>query len=196
MELKDYNQMPPKLLLKMLEGLVHQTTHEIDPPLYALSADNLVKMLCLIRFLAKIVEVNYKPFNLYTGIKEQNILDFIEKAQKKANNDKQEDWIKRMQLLLSTVMNEALLENVLVAIVCILTKIPVFIIGAPGDQTCGTKLYGSGSNKLLNSSGLKSFNFLCDYQQYLRYIDCNLKTDMPYFLSTSDSNIKAFKKAR
>ncbi|RIB30670.1 hypothetical protein C2G38_2317437 [Gigaspora rosea] len=36
-----------------------------------------------------------------------------------------------MQLPPSTVINEVLLENVLAMIVCILTKIPVFIIGAP-----------------------------------------------------------------
>jgi hypothetical protein len=41
----------------------------------------------------------------------------------------QNDWIRRVA---ATALNEALLENVLVMIVCIMTRIPVFIIGAPG----------------------------------------------------------------
>ena len=44
----------------------------------------------------------------------------------------QEDYINRMQCPPNTAKNEALLENVLVMIVCILTKIPLFLIGAPG----------------------------------------------------------------
>ncbi|KAF0525877.1 e3 ubiquitin-protein ligase [Gigaspora margarita] len=44
----------------------------------------------------------------------------------------QEDYIKRMTKPPQTAENDALLENVLVMIVCILTRIPVFIIGAPG----------------------------------------------------------------
>ncbi|CAJ0637050.1 14246_t:CDS:1 [Entrophospora sp. SA101] len=46
--------------------------------------------------------------------------------------EEQEDYINRMILPPNTAKNEALLENVLVMIVCILTKIPVFIIGSPG----------------------------------------------------------------
>jgi len=44
----------------------------------------------------------------------------------------QNDWIRRMACPPATALNEALLENVLVMIVCIMTRIPVFIIGAPG----------------------------------------------------------------
>ncbi|RIB22645.1 hypothetical protein C2G38_2173423 [Gigaspora rosea] len=57
-------KMPPKLLLEMLEGLVLRTMHKID---------------LLLR--------NY----MWKGIKEQDILDFIEKAQKKADNS--ELWL-------------------------------------------------------------------------------------------------------
>ncbi|CAJ0853177.1 12352_t:CDS:2 [Entrophospora sp. SA101] len=46
----------------------------------------------------------------------------------------QEDNIKRMICPPNTAFNEALLENVLVMIVCMLTKIPVFIIGSPGSS--------------------------------------------------------------
>ena len=44
----------------------------------------------------------------------------------------QNDWIRRMARPPATALNEALLENVLVMIACIMTRIPVFIIGAPG----------------------------------------------------------------
>ncbi|PKY48629.1 hypothetical protein RhiirA4_525636 [Rhizophagus irregularis] len=48
--------------------------------------------------------------------------------------EEQEDYINRMQCPPNTAYNEALLENVLVMIVCILTKIPLFLIGAPGSS--------------------------------------------------------------
>ncbi|CAG8728362.1 3811_t:CDS:2, partial [Racocetra persica] len=108
-ELEDYNRMQSKLLLERLECLARQTSHNIKLPLYALSADNLIKMALillrsranvpvvvmgeagcgkssLIGFLANVVEVNYEPFNLHAGIKEQDILDFMDKAQKRADN--------------------------------------------------------------------------------------------------------------
>ncbi|CAG8812591.1 24865_t:CDS:2, partial [Cetraspora pellucida] len=108
-ELEDYNRMSPRLLLERLECLARRTTHHIKLPSYALSSDNIIKMALillraranvpvvvvgeagcgkssLIGYLANVVEVNYEPFNLHAGIKEQDILDFMEKAQKKADN--------------------------------------------------------------------------------------------------------------
>jgi hypothetical protein len=46
--------------------------------------------------------------------------------------EEQEDYINRMQCPPNIAKNEALLENVLVMAVCILTKIPLFLIGIPG----------------------------------------------------------------
>ncbi|CAG8535691.1 30956_t:CDS:10, partial [Gigaspora margarita] len=46
----------------------------------------------------------------------------------------QEDFMQRMVIPPSTADNEALLENILVMIVCILNRIPVFIIGSPGSS--------------------------------------------------------------
>ncbi|CAG8661306.1 6632_t:CDS:2, partial [Racocetra fulgida] len=46
----------------------------------------------------------------------------------------QEDFMRRMVCPPSTADNDALLENILVMIVCILNRIPVFIIGAPGSS--------------------------------------------------------------
>ena len=48
--------------------------------------------------------------------------------------EEQEDYINRMQCPPNTAKNEALLENVLVMIVCILTRTPLFLIGAPGSS--------------------------------------------------------------
>ena len=83
------------------------------------------------------------------------------------------------------IENEALLENVLVMIVCILTRIPLFLIGAPGTskslavQLISSNLRGSDSND-------KYFKNLP--QVYL----------IPYqgsSFSTSDGIIKVFDKA-
>ncbi|CAI2169727.1 10559_t:CDS:2 [Funneliformis geosporum] len=66
--------------------------------------------------------------------------------------EEQDDYVDRMQCPPNTAKNEALLENVLVMIVCILTKIPCFIIGAPGSskslavRLISQNLRGSDSN--------------------------------------------------
>ncbi|RIA93442.1 hypothetical protein C1645_819410, partial [Glomus cerebriforme] len=66
--------------------------------------------------------------------------------------EEQEDYINRMQCPPNTAHNEALLENVLVMIVCILTRIPLFLIGAPGSskslaiRLISSNLRGSDSN--------------------------------------------------
>ncbi|CAG8439285.1 11270_t:CDS:10, partial [Acaulospora colombiana] len=52
----------------------------------------------------------------------------------KVIREEQEDYVGRMTCPPNTALNEALLENVLVMAVCIQTKIPVFIIGAPGSS--------------------------------------------------------------
>src|SRR6266496_4922304 len=66
--------------------------------------------------------------------------------------EEQEDYINRMQCPPNTANNEALLENVLVMIVCILTRTPLFLIGAPGSskslaiRLISSNLRGSDSN--------------------------------------------------
>src|SRR6266498_877943 len=70
----------------------------------------------------------------------------------KVIRNEQEDYINRMQCPPNTANNEALLENVLVMIVCILTRIPLFLIGAPGSskslaiRLISSNLRGSDSN--------------------------------------------------
>jgi hypothetical protein len=66
--------------------------------------------------------------------------------------EEQEDYINRMQCPPNTSYNEALLENVLVMIVCILTRIPLFLVGATGSskslaiRLISSNLRGSDSN--------------------------------------------------
>ncbi|KAH3743879.1 E3 ubiquitin-protein ligase RNF213 [Pelomyxa schiedti] len=58
------------------------------------------------------------------GYGEQEYLKILRKEQK--------DYLKRMELPPGTALNEALLENVFVLLVCILNKIPIFLVGKPG----------------------------------------------------------------
>ncbi|CAG8500146.1 9201_t:CDS:10 [Diversispora eburnea] len=80
------------------------------------------------------------------------ILNIPERAFKTIISKEQNDYIGRMQLPPNTAKNEALLENVLIMIVCILTKIPVFIVGRPGTsksmaiRLISNNLRGSDSN--------------------------------------------------
>ncbi|UZO24837.1 uncharacterized protein OCT59_017131 [Rhizophagus irregularis] len=99
--------------------------------------------------------------------------------------EEQEDYINRIQCLPNTAHNEALLENVLVMIVCILTKIPLFLIGASGSskslaiRLINSNLRGSDSND-------KYFRTLP--QIYLIPYQCTSS-------STSDGIMKVFDKA-
>ncbi|CAB4488333.1 unnamed protein product [Rhizophagus irregularis] len=99
--------------------------------------------------------------------------------------EEQEDYIKRMQCPPNTAYNEALLENVLVTIVCILTKIPLFLIGAPGSsKSLAIHLIS------LNLRGADS------YDKYFREIpQINLIPHQGSSFSTSDGIIKVFDKA-
>lgn len=47
-------------------------------------------------------------------------------------HEEQEDYINRMYIPSNIFINDALLENVLAMVVCIITKIPIFIIGETG----------------------------------------------------------------
>ncbi|CAB4437490.1 unnamed protein product [Rhizophagus irregularis] len=99
--------------------------------------------------------------------------------------EEQEDYIKRMRCPPNTAYNEALLENVLVMIVCILTKIPLFLIGAPGSsKSLAIRLISS------NLRGADS------YDEYFRNLpQIYLIPHQGSSSSTSDGIIKVFDKA-
>ncbi|CAG8495754.1 6945_t:CDS:10, partial [Scutellospora calospora] len=97
----------------------------------------------------------------------------------------QEDYIDRMTCPPNTAKNEALLENVLVMIVCILTKIPVFIIGAPGSSK-------SLAVRLV-SQNLKGFDSEDEYFRTLP--QAYLIPHQGSSSSTSDGILKVFEKA-
>ncbi|CAG8457534.1 1322_t:CDS:2, partial [Dentiscutata erythropus] len=97
----------------------------------------------------------------------------------------QEDIMQRMLRPPSTADNDALLENVLAMIVCILNKIPVFIIGSPGSSK-------SLAVRLI-SSNLRGADSDDEYFRTLPQV---------FFVphqgsasSTSDGILKVFKKA-
>ncbi|KAG2374013.1 hypothetical protein C9374_011678 [Naegleria lovaniensis] len=62
----------------------------------------------------------------------------------------QKDYLLRMELPEGTALNSSLLENVFVILVCILNKLPVFVVGKPG---CSKSL----SMQLINSN-LRGFD--------------------------------------
>ncbi|PKB96958.1 hypothetical protein RhiirA5_506790 [Rhizophagus irregularis] len=99
--------------------------------------------------------------------------------------EEQEDYIIRMRCPPNTAYNEALLENVLVMIVCILTKIPLFLIGAPGSsKSLAIRLISS------NLRGTDS------YDKYFRKLpQIYLIPHQGSSSSTSDGIIKVFDKA-
>ncbi|CAI2194741.1 3427_t:CDS:2, partial [Funneliformis geosporum] len=103
----------------------------------------------------------------------------------KVTREEQEDYINRMQCPPNIAKNEALMENVLVMIVCILTKIPVFIIGE------------TGSSKSLTidliSSNLRGVDSNDEYFRSLPHV--HLIPFQGSSISTSDSLLKAFERA-
>jgi len=62
----------------------------------------------------------------YENIRESRFNEII--------REEQMDYMKRMTCPPNTAFNEALLENVLAIIVCILCKVPLFIVGSPGSS--------------------------------------------------------------
>lgn len=64
----------------------------------------------------------------------------------------QEDYLMRMEVPAGIAMNQALKENVFVLLVCILNKLPVFLVGKPGSsktlsmQLIASNLRGEGSS--------------------------------------------------
>ncbi|CAG8454752.1 3616_t:CDS:10 [Acaulospora morrowiae] len=129
-------------------------------------------------------QIDYPPYAL-----SNDNFDFNEKDFSNIIKEEQEDYINRMVCPPNTAQNEALLENVLVMIVCILTRIPVFIIGAPGSskslaiRLISQNLRGSDSN-----------------DEYFRKLPqaCNVYL-IPHqgsSSSTSDGILKVFQKAQ
>ncbi|CAG8516842.1 13056_t:CDS:10, partial [Gigaspora margarita] len=82
---------------------------------------SLVLALSLCYILDFTTSIN-KPRNYY------QYKDFFERI----ISQEQEYYFKRMRCPEGTAVNEALLENLLIMIICIQTQISVFIIGAPG----------------------------------------------------------------
>ncbi|CAG8779109.1 27999_t:CDS:2, partial [Dentiscutata erythropus] len=111
--------------------------------------------------------------------------EFSEETFSRIIRQEQEDYINRMTCPPNTAKNEALLENVLVMIICILTKIPVFIIGAPGSSK-------SLAVRLV-SQNLKGFDSEDEYFQKLPQV--YLIPHQGSSSSTSDGILKVFDKA-
>jgi hypothetical protein len=99
--------------------------------------------------------------------------------------EEQKDYINRMQCPPNIAHNESLLENVLVMIVCILTRIPLFLIGASGSSK-------SLAIRLI-SSNLRGSNSNDKYFRMLPQI--YLISHQGSSSSTSDDIIKVFDKA-
>ncbi|GES94832.1 hypothetical protein GLOIN_2v1878676 [Rhizophagus clarus] len=99
--------------------------------------------------------------------------------------EEQEDYINRMQIPNNVVKNEALLEYILVMTVCILTKIPIFVIGETGSSK-SLALH-------LISSNLRGLESNDDYFKSLPKVHVVAYLYSPN--STSDGIAKIFEKA-
>ena len=98
----------------------------------------------------------------------------------------QEDYLERMELPEGTAKNAALRENVFVMLVCILNRIPVFVVGKPG---CSKSLSMQIIRSNLRGKDAKD-PFLKTLPQL--YVVSHQGSES----STSDGILKVFKKAR
>ena len=62
----------------------------------------------------------------------EHIVSFHKRSFEAIVRAEQEDYLRRMELPQGTAKNAALRENVFVMLVCILNRIPVFVVGKPG----------------------------------------------------------------
>ncbi|CAH3117502.1 unnamed protein product, partial [Pocillopora meandrina] len=98
----------------------------------------------------------------------------------------QEDYLERMELPEGTAKNGALRENVFVMLVCILNRIPVFVVGKPG---CSKSLSMQIIRSNLRGKDAKD-PFLKKFPQL--YVVSHQGSES----STSDGILKVFEKAR
>ena len=98
----------------------------------------------------------------------------------------QEDYLKRMELPQGTAKNAALRENVFVMLVCILNRIPVFVVGKPG---CSKSLSMQIIRSNLRGKDAKD-PFLKTLPQL--YVVSHQGSES----STSDGILKVFEKAK
>ena len=98
----------------------------------------------------------------------------------------QEDYLERMELPEGTAKNAALRENVFVMLVCILNRIPVFVVGKPG---CSKSLSMQVIRSNLRGKDAKD-SFLKTLPQL--YVVSHQGSES----STSDGILKVFEKAK
>ena len=98
----------------------------------------------------------------------------------------QEDYLERMELPEGTAKNAALRENVFVMLVCILNRIPVFVVGKPG---CSKSLSMQIIRSNLRGKDAKD-SFLKSLPQL--YVVSHQGSES----STSDGILKVFEKAK
>ena len=112
------------------------------------------------------------------SFKEQSFEDIV--------RAEQEDYLERMELPEGTAKNGALRENVFVMLVCILNRIPVFVVGKPG---CSKSLSMQIIRSNLRGKDAKD-PFLKKFPQL--YVVSHQGSES----STSDGILKVFEKAR
>ncbi|XP_052812387.1 uncharacterized protein LOC128239961 [Mya arenaria] len=83
------------------------------------------------RFTDKDDRKNYRR-RLAVGFSKNEYQQYTETVISTVIRTEQEDILNRMDLPLGTAKNTALQENVFMIIVCILNKIPIFVVGKPG----------------------------------------------------------------
>ncbi|KAJ4460556.1 putative E3 ubiquitin-protein ligase [Paratrimastix pyriformis] len=115
--LEDYQTMDRPRLRLCLERICRGGSGEApDDPEYALTPDNILKMVMvmlrvnarcpvvimgetgcgktsLVRYLAALVEVDFRPLNIHAGTSAQAIVDFVHQAQQEADDKKKPIWL-------------------------------------------------------------------------------------------------------
>ena len=115
-----------------------------------------------------------------------NLLSFDERSFEAIVRAEQEDYLERMELPEGTAKNAALRENVFVMLVCILNRIPVFVVGKPG---CSKSLSMQIIRSNLRGKDAKD-PFLKTLPQL--YVVSHQGSES----STSDGILKVFEKAK
>lgn len=123
---------------------------------------------------------------VYGCFRKHNIHAFQESSFEAIVRAEQEDYLERMELPEGTAKNAALRENVFVMLVCILNRIPVFVVGKPG---CSKSLSMQVIRSNLRGKDAKD-PFLKTLPQL--YVVSHQGSES----STSDGILKVFNKAR
>ena len=121
-----------KTLLKWFLEILPRKSKDLDESCISMKAIILALAICYhSRFAATAIRQQFRE-KLQEVFEKHSLSQYDSASINRVILEEQNDILNRMELPTGTAKNTALRENVFVIVVCLLNKIPVFLVGKPG----------------------------------------------------------------